>query len=500
MKRFTTWGAALLLVGFILTGCDSSDAVGPEGLSDDIDQASNRPSYEGAGYCGDDDPATLPTGAPTFADYCVDLVAGQTGKVGEVFYGINGDGDFQYEYVLSDGTCISEVHIGVYDDLGLLQDAAVNNGGNVQFGNLTFVDEYGTCQSGPIGGALDGSGLSGDYYVIAHGVTVGGSGTDPNCPIIAGIVNGSSAGGGHGDTWGVNPFSGYSTPLFDYQGPLADATETDNWDNYPNGLALHGDTYYFSTLQGDLFDGTGSDINALRNTTGTGTQVGNLARLDAGATIFGDDYYYIPQSPLGAPWNVGYNDDLRVVDLTSPAGSEAIACPDITGLADRRFEFGDLTVDVVASAAAGFPVLLGSAFDSNSGEYVFFRLSDPGAGNSCTYEEFVTDQDFKVQLAFGNEGTLFAHATRTGNFYTADYDFVAETLTLNLVGTVSSVDGLLNFNDLAPAAGSCFVPGGDEETAIGFGQQTFSDAFNGRRWGWVFQGCVDGGDPAVCAP
>ena len=180
MKRFTLFGGALLLLGFVMTGCDTSDAVGPEGLTETGTQAEARPTYDGAGTCD----------AGTDFDYCVDLVAGQTQKVGQVYYAYDAP-NFTISYqITTPGLCLDVVHYGVYDDT---DDVPVVGRGNIPPGQLTY-QSPGGCETSftehvEITGLNDNT-----YYVLAHAGVVDDptyNGGDASCPVIAGIGHGA---------------------------------------------------------------------------------------------------------------------------------------------------------------------------------------------------------------------------------------------------------------------------------------------------------------------
>ena len=469
MKRFTTFGAALLLLGFVMTGCDSSAPVGPEGLSDTGVQAEARPTYDGAGTCD----------AGADFDYCVDLVAGQTQKVGEVFYAYDGT-NFTISYQITEpGLCLDVVHYGVYDET---DDVPTRGRGNVAPGSLTYQTSL-DCETS-FSETVEITGLSdSDYYVLAHAGVVDDpsyNGGDGTCPVIAGIGHGANE-SIYGDLYYVNPNTGTSEMFFEtglggIVSPLGGVPTL----SYPNGLALDvsTNTYYYADAQQNLFS----------HVPGSGTQndEGDTDHLDAGATIANGVYYYMKQSSTG----IRGDDDLYAYDLTT--GVETEVCSDFMdpdGTYD--LEFGDLAYN-----PADGRIYASTYLDSEAGTVVeevtrFFSV-DPTAGPGCDYTLIRTRPgDEKLQLAFGSDGVLYGHSTGNaegpaGSFYSIDLATGDRTS----LGTFTNGDGvLLQFNDLAPAYVDCGGGVGEfDETAWGWGQRTFGEVFGGSQWGWVFEG------------
>ena len=467
MKRFTLFGGALLLLGFVMTGCDTSDAVGPEGLADTETQAEARPTY-GGNTCD-------ATGSGY--DYCVDLVAGQTQDVGDVYYDYDGT-TFRISYQLTTpGLCLDVVHFGVYDETNQIPTVGR---GNVAPGSLTYQFSPDGCATS-YADSFEASFNDSDYYVLAHAGVVGSVGgiDEASCPVIAGIGHGANA-AIYDDLYYVNPNSGtsqffYNTGRGGIVSPLGGVPTL----SYPNGLALDvsTNTYYYADAQQNLFS----------HVPGSGTQtgVGVTGHLDAGATIANGVYYYMKQSSTG---NSG-DDDLIARNLGT--GVETEVCSDFM-LPDGQYdlEFGDLAYN-----AADGRIYTSVYLDNENTTVVdmvtrFFSV-DPLAGGTCGYN-LIRERagDEKLQLAFGSDGVLYGHSTGNaptspvGTFYSIDLVTGDRTD----LGTINNAAGvLLQFNDLAPANVDC---GGVDfdETAWGWGQQTFGQLFGGRQWGWVFGG------------
>lgn len=472
MKRITTLGAGLLLLGFIFTGCDTSDAVGPEALSDNIGQSDARPAY-GANTC-----ETVPDGF----DYCVDLVASQTEKVGEVYYAYE-DGAFTIKYQLTDGgLCLKEAHYGVYDTEGAIP---FNGGGNLAPGSLDYGEDFDGCTTSytDVIDGDDGLSLSGDYFVAAHAVVVGAS-SDDYCPVIAGIGHGADE-SIWGDLYFVNPNSGFSQFFFEtnLEGEASDRSDVPE-ESYPNGLGYDEDTdtYYYAAGNQDYY----------KHVVGSGTQslVATLSQLNAGATggAVGDgSYYYMKQSSAGN----GGDDDLLRFDIIGGAEDPVPVCSDfMMPDGDYDLEFGDMAYDHSTDLLYTSVYLDDEATTVVDMVTRFFSL-DP---STCDYDLILQRPgDEKLQLAFGSDGVLYGHSTGNtplsvpGEFYSIDLGTGARTS----LGVINNADGvLLQFNDLAPADVTC-DPGFDE-TAWGWGQQTFQEVTgrNGRggQWGWIFEG------------
>lgn len=463
MTRYLT----LFLGAFalVMAGCDASGPVGAD-ESASTDFANARPTYDGAGYCGDTDPAT---GAGDF-DYCVDLVAGQDTKVGEVFYKYDGT-TFTIRYETYPGVCLTEYHFGAYQTWG---DIPFTKQGNIPPGRLA------------IGGTLSGCtteyersynvALSEPFFAVAHGVAVGSStgGVDEDCPVIVGIGFGGANRDSPiwGDIYGVNPNTGanefyFATGLGGVPGPSVPVQA------YPNGIAFDGQAYFYADAAQRFY----------RWATGAGSQsqVGTLGFLDAGATIdpATRTYYYMEQS---APGNSG--DDV-IFARNLDTGVESVVCSDFMD-PDGQYdlEFGDLAFHKETGLLYVSTYLDREPSTVADGVTRFFSI-DP---NTCAYTLIRERQgDEKLQLAFGTDGVLYGHST--GNTPTsADGAFYAVNPAngdRTPLGSFNNANGvLLQFNDLAPGFESCEVPGVDvNDTVRGFGQRETP----GSQWGWIFE-------------
>lgn len=464
MKRFTMLGAGLLLLGFIMTGCDTSDAVGPEALTETETQAEARPTYNGAGTCN----------AGMDFDYCVDLVAGQTQKVGEVFYAYDGT-NFTISYQITEpGLCLNLVHYGVYDTT---DDVPVRGRGNVSPGSLTYQTSL-DCETS-FSETVEITGLTNNsYFVLAHAEVVDdGDFDEASCPVIAGIGHGADA-SIWGDLYYVNPNSGFSQRFFEtglggIASPIGGIAS-----GQPNGLALDVTTgaYYYSDAAQNFWS----------HVPGSGTQNvagdGNLTQYNSGATIANGVYYYMRHSTPG----ISGDDDLIAVDLGT--GMETAECSDFM-LPDGQYdlEFGDLAFNP-ADGLIYTSVYLDNEATTVTDMVTRFFSIDP---ISCAYT-LIDESEGKsqVQLAFGSDDVLYGHAT--GNFAgSGEGVFFAidpATGARENLGFMTNADGVrIRFNDLAPADVDCEAAEFDE-TAWGWGQQTFGEAFGGSQWGWVFEG------------
>lgn len=443
MKRLLTLCAGALLL--VVTGCDTADTMGPE----DGGSFDARPTYTGDGYCGDTDPAS---GAGGY-DYCVDLIAGQTQKVGQVYYGYDGT-TFSIRYVLTEpGLCLDEVHFGAYDSIG--QMPTVGNG-NLPPGQLAMSDDFDGCTTNAE--YSYGVNLTGDYFVAAHAVVVGSDGSGgEECGYIFGIAK-------DGDIYKISldetSVTG-SSHFFDTQ--IGTPWNT----NWPNGLALDAlneRLYFTNTVERD-----GPHPLYFLDLSGAPSQQnsGGLTWRNASATFFGGNYYYIPQNEGDNLYETTFNADGTVA-------SDELLCGNFMGGSNTPLFFGDI--------AYRDGVIYGSGSEETDGTPSAFFALDP---ETCQYTELTSHEDHLLQLAFDCDGRLIGHDTSSREFFQVD----PSTGDLTSLGFLPST---IQFNDLASGACECAPPVEFDETAWGFGQQTFAQAFkrrgNGGQWGWVFKG------------
>lgn len=448
MKRLLTLCAGALLL--VVTGCDTADTVGPDSAGD----FDARPMYSGEGTCD----------AIDGYEYCVDLVASQTQKVGQVYYDFDGS-TFKIRYELTEpGLCLGEVHYGIYDT----QNAVPHNrGGNVAPGGLAYSDSPEGCVT-VYEETHTVSGIDGDFFIAAHANVVGSDGSEgPECDYIFGIAR-----DGHI----------YKIRLGDF-GDLTDNTSQDIWDtgfsypetshsaNWPNSLALDAlnRRLYFSNVTAFNTPDMDPDPDAALYFLDLGGvlsqhEAGLLSRRSADATTIGSDFYYVSQN---------ITDNLRKVTFNADGtiATREIVCENFTGGDGTPMFFGDL--------AYKDGVIYGSArLETDDAESTRFFTIDPV---TCDYDEYIVEE-FLEQLAFDCEDRLIGHNTATGEFF--HIDTTAPTFTHTSLG---EVPGGIRFNDLASGECRC-EPVDFDETAWGWGEKSFKEAFGGNQWGWIFAG------------
>lgn len=426
MKRSTTYTPVLVaaVLALVLWGCDSSQMVGPD--------ASVRGPGNGHGP---------PSGGLTTVDgfEAGDLLAGQDEKVGTVSVTEEPDGEITVTYEITEPCWfITEWHLDV--KAGAEEVPQAGNGNPIP-GQFTYSGEGVTTTTVTV---TDIPNPGGDFVVAAHAVVE----SDEDAEYVYGISN------DEGVIYAVDLANKTSVAIFD--------TDLDAGnENWPNGLAYDPTTerLYYVDEDGKLYFIDPSDPGAGE------THAGTVGALNAGATFYEGDYYYVPHDG---------DDDLHRVsfDVNGDIANEEIVASDFTGRADASFQFGDL--------AARDDVIFFHADDVGSSpggiEFSQFDMS----GSSPVYTQIETGYAAKLQLAFGSDGTLFGHQTFAdanpsttidGNFWEVQLD---GTLVSPKIGPV---DGLV-LNDLSSSGIRCEDR---SETAWAFGE-----AFPGGNWATYF--------------
>lgn len=436
-------GLFIIAVGLVaLTACDSGELTGP-------DSSENLSGSSTAMTNGFEDQ---------------DLIAGQNTKVGTVELDSLSSTEVRVTYkITKSGWCITEWHLHVADTF---DGIPTNRPGNPIPGRFEYSDTEDCVLE--VVQDVDVTGFTYPIYVAAHAVVEGSSGSTSSG--IFGITN------DEGEIYQVDVPNETSTLLFD--------TGIDGGNaNWPNGLAFDEATdrlYYV----GNRDTHTLYFINV--NSPGDGpTVAGNLDERNAGADVHNGSYYYIPH--FG-------EDDLHRVDFATDGtiDDENIVANNFAG--GTSFAFGDL---------AGKDSLLyvhAERFDGdgNPEQIEFFTINL----NTFSYNQIQTsvfdEEDgytgeyvAKLQLAFGNDGTLYGHQTfqsdrelnADGSFFTINLD-TGDLTPIN--SGDATIDGL-QFNDLASAPPP--PPEFGEETAWAFGEP-----FPGQNWATYFTWSPDTND------
>lgn len=381
----------------------------------------------------------------------VDLLAGQTTDVGDVT--ITDDGtDLTVTITMEAGWCLTEVHLAAADAEEWIPQ---NNKGNPQIGQFGkwsdgdswtgFAAEF-ECSTGdswsfPLRPDMNGD----DAIVVAvHAVVVS---TETACfdasggsPVnTGGLVFGTL----QGDPTALYRIDLNTNTASQIAVPTAGAPAN---PNSPNGLAYDPDNarLYFSVTasQGDL---NPSQIWFYDFGTGTFTNAGDA---EAPTTVAGAGWYN------GKYWYIeNQTDDLRAISFypDGTIASEALIYEDLTGSA-RIYRFGDI---VITDAGILYASTLGSG--GSNPEFFQVDLSDGTYTTLCTSptdcSNWTGDPTGK-QLALDSDGTLYAHSTSSGEFWSVD----VPNRTMTSLGSVD------NFTDLSFGPRPC-----ETETAWGEG-------------------------------
>lgn len=421
---------ATFAVLLALSGCDSSELTGTNSSND-------------TGTTPSDNRSASMTMMDDFESQ--DLIAGQNTKVGFVDVEKN-NGDVKVTYnVTSAGWCITEWHLQVSDEV---EDIPTNPAGNPQPGQFEFsgTEDCATTVSQDV----DIEGFDSPLFVAAHAVVEGKS-SKKESDYIFGVTN------DEGEIYQVNVPNESSTLFFD--------TGIDNVNpNWPNGLAFDESTdrlYYV----GNSTDNTLYFIDTNNPEKGA-TKAGTINRQNAGADIHNGSYYYIPH--FGP-------DDLHRVDFDASGEitKDEIVAEDFAG--GTEFAFGDL------AAKDDLLYLHGEQFDGDSPLHIEFSTINLNDYSYTRIETSEYDEEdgytgtyvAKLQLAFGDNGTLYGHQTfqtdrqrnAEGAFFTIDLN-TGELTPIN--SEEATIDGLV-FNDMSSAPLPSLPEG--EETAWAFGER-----------------------------
>lgn len=420
---------------FILSACESNDIVGPDTIASSSIDISASSAVDGeTGY--------------------VDLIAGQHTVVGKVK--VEKDNDTAtITYQTHGFWCITEWHLHVGDKLSDIP--TTNRPGNRSGNPIPGHFEYSGTEdcATEVVQVVSIDGFSSPIYVAAHAVVQSGA---DDADYIFAVTNATAK------IYRVDVINKTSSLFFDTG--LANGSA-----NWPNGLAFDevtGRLYFVDEISGNVNKLYFIDVNDPSEKVLAGT----LDSRSAGAVMYEGKYFYIPH-------NVPTNDDLRKVSF-NPDGtidSEDIAVGNFTGIeGGATYRFGDLAAKDGTIYLHGNRVSTGIEFSTinlATGDYTLVS-SEKSPGE--LYEA-------KLQLAFGDDGTLYGHQTfveieeggTDGTFYTIDLE------TGFLTQHADNIDGLI-FNDMAPAP----KPEFEEETAWGAGER-FVDRGNWAtyfKWKW----------------
>lgn len=381
----------------------------------------------------------------------VPLIAGQTMEVGTVTVSRSGDDLIVLFEITDSDWCITETHVAVEENLS---DIPQTSSGNPKVGNFAYGDDDLDCVSTTEVLVEDPG--SGPFFIAAHAVVekcefVEGEGEGQQ--ILFGILDGD--GNGDGDLYQVDPATGVASIIFDYAAdPSGDIFS-------PNGLAFDEveERLYFTVDEDG--DRTTADnelyyfdiVDGVAPVLVTGGPVSETPVYNA--SWYSGEYYFITNN----------TDDLSKItfngDGTAITG-ESVVCTDL--VSDLPLQFGDIAIEPSNG------VLYGFARNGPFGDHFFFTIDvDDCSGGSFVN---VTDRDgtdFNLQLALGEDGTLWGHqalsaeGANAGQWYTVTKDGAAP-------GALSAVFSTSpSFTDISAG----FFEGGEEvcedETAWGDG-------------------------------
>lgn len=303
------------------------------------------------------------------------LYASKDVPVGEVIVKHLGAGQVEVTYAMDSGYCLAETHW----DVVYSPDELTNNGGNPKIGQFRYGDDNLDCA--PVyteTGTLEGSGD--EYYVAAHAVVLGYEVIgDP--AVVYGLRDVAGDGGEEGDIYGIDPYTG---DLF----LVADIANDTYGDEYsPNGLAIDrvDEMLYYVTRTGS---GTSELYAIAADGSGSPSPVrSDLSGMIYNATIDGDYYYYVPNA----------TDELWRVPLD---GSAAPASYCDLGIGAELY-FGDI------AAVPENGTLFGVANRGDTGETIFFEVDLAACPTSASTWMVPTSYQFLLQVAFGDDGTLY---------------------------------------------------------------------------------------------
>jgi hypothetical protein len=239
--------------------------------------------------------------------------------------------------------------------------------------------------------------------------------------IIYGADVGALDGTGNGDLYEVNLTTGEVRLIYAF----APSPSPDDPFS-PNGLAFDGTTgrlYYSVTLGGPQAPSSAIHYVDVTNPVPT-TFVTEIDGRIYNADISAGGYYFVANESR----------TLTRVDLATAAASAV--CVDI-GPQSSGWAFGDIAIRE--------GVVYGSARQGNGtpGEAVYFFTIDT---SDCSENFIFQGAGDMLQLAWGQDGALYGHNTRTGAFGTVD----PGTGTFTSTGPVQYEGETLFFSDLAP--------------------------------------------------
>ncbi len=331
----------------------------------------------------------------------VDLVAGQNTVVGYVE--VSGTDPITVHFVITDPDwCITQTHVAVVDDLSGIP---LTKTGNPKVGHFPYGEAGLACVSTwqvavPAPPSTDGT------FVIAAAADVQkceGEGTGQQ--YLFGTLDGD--GNGDGDLYQVNPTTGDATLLYHY------AADPSGNPFSPNGLAFDDvrERLYFSVQPA-----SGTDIYYY-NIDGSTTDpvlAGSIPQANIfDASWHGGEYYFIPNQTDNL-WKITFDATGTSISATT------LVCSDLLPGTNTSLAFGDIAISDDGH-------LYGWARNASSNDYYFFGANI----NDCTGKTAVNVTatlgiTFNVQLALGEDGTLWGHkalsagGANAGTWYSVD--------------------------------------------------------------------------------
>ena len=282
----------------------------------------------------------------------------------------------------------------------------------------------------------------------AHAVVLDASSCDD--AIVYGTMRGDGTFGHGGDIYAIDLVSKTATWLFG-------TGLTPGDQNQPNGNAYDAPNHRLYYSANGVEGGTPSSLY-FYDFAGTQTGVGQLTGFVVGAAFYNGRYYYIPNG----------TDDLWAVSFLANGtmASNDLVLADFTGT--KVYRFGDIAISTGG--------ILYASTNGTSGSTAELFQIDLGTGpytKICGTE--TAGCAHSLQLAFGSDGTLYAHSAGTGEFFTVAANGVGTS-----IGSTTGSD-TNQYTDLASGQ-LCFPR---VETAWGDGID-----FPGNNWATYFQ-CGD---------